>query len=215
MIEVLNVLGDDLMIANCARVSMNKWHDKFEPGNDDRLIKYLARNNHFTPFAAPQIQMRVTVPIFVARQWTRSNVGTTRNEVSRRYVDSHLDFYVFKQLRKRPTDNIKQGSGEDLNEDMNRLLLGSIHDATRKAVKVYHELLEAGVAPEQARAVLPQTLMTQWVETGSLAFWARFCNLRLGKHAQKEIQIEAREVSVAMEQLFPVSWAALMKNQND
>ena len=214
MIEILNVMGDDLMVVNCARVSFNKWQDEYGSNKDDKLIKYLARNNHFTPFSQPQIQMRVTVPIFVARQWMRSNVGTTRNEVSRRYVDSDPEFYVFERYRDRPTGNIKQGSGAEVSTTLHEHCRDLQEDVEDLAMENYKEMLELGVAPEQARALLPQTLMTAFIETGSLAYWARFCGLRLGEHAQEEIKIEARQISAELGRLFPVSWAALMENQD-
>lgn len=209
MIELLSVMGNDLTVVNAARVSLNKWHSAFDLETDTKLISYLARNNHFTPFAQPQIQLRITAPIFVARQWFRSNVGTTRNEVSRRYVDSEPAFYKFKQLRARPAKSIKQGSGEALDKETNEDCLRTIGCVQDYCVAAYRGLLANGVAPEQARTVLPQTLETSWIEVGSLAYWARFVSLRIDEHAQKEIRDYAEEIYRIMEELFPISWGAL------
>jgi thymidylate synthase (FAD) len=209
MIELLDHLGDDLMVVNAARVSFAKWHSEFEE-NDARLISYLARHGHWSPFAAPQVQLRVTVPIFVARQWYRHTVGTTRNEVSRRYVTDEPEFYRIETWRSVPDASIKQGSAGPLPAATNETAKSLARDAERFCATTYVELLKLGVAPEQARSVLPQTMLTSWIETGSLAYWARFCNLRLDSHAQYEIRVEAQAISQNMEPLFPVSWKALV-----
>jgi thymidylate synthase (FAD) len=211
MIELLDYMGTDLTVINAARVSHDKWHTEFQEVEDTRLIKYLARNNHFTPFAQPVVQFRITTPIFVARQFFRSNIGTTRNEVSRRYVESEPEFYVFERYRDRPTGSLKQGSGADVSDTLHEHCRDLQEDVEDLAMENYKEMLGLGIAPEQARALLPQTMMTSWVETSSLYFWARFCNLRLGEHAQEEIKIEARQISSELGKLFPVSWTALME----
>ena len=214
---LLGTFGDDLMVVNAARVSMAKHHDTFDPESDTKLIRYLAREGHWTPFSHPKAMFRVELPIFVARQWEKHRIGAVRgydiydqNEVSRRYVDDEPTFFVPDQWRSRPEGNIKQGSDEPLSDnDQTRCdyVLALLHD---NALSAYRALLKYNVAPEQARMVLPQTMYTQWVETGSLAYWARLCRLRIDSHAQREIHDLAAQVAQEMAQAFPVSWQALI-----
>ena len=207
--ELLEVFGSDLMVVNAARVSMDKYHEVFDE-SDERLIQYLAKHNHITPFFHPQIQMRIKAPIFVARQWYRSVIGVGRNEVSRRYVDSDPEFFTPEVWRARPEGSIKQGSGEPISDTRHAWVQATYSDALRAAEWFYRALLNEGVAPEQARMILPQSMLTTWIETGSLAYWARVCNLRIDAHAQVEIQDLARQVSDQIAPHFPVSWAALI-----
>ena len=210
--ELLNVMGDDLMVVNAARVSMAKHHDQFDPESDSRLIRYLAREGHWTPFGQPQAQFRLEAPIFVARQWYRHVVGTVRNEVSRRYVDDEPRFFAPKEWRSRPEGNIKQGSGEPLTKQDQSYLHYLLINMHERALDGYRDMLIRGVAPEQARMVLPQTMYTTWVETGSLAYWARLCKLRMDGHAQRETGELSAQVAEHMAIAFPHSWAALMDN---
>ena len=219
--ELLSVYGDDLMVVNTARVSMGKWHTEFDDVADRRLINYLARENHFTPFCHPKATFRLHLPIFVARQWERHRVGAVRgydmydqNEMSRRYVDDEPTFFVPDQWRSRPDGNIKQGSGEALNDIGQDLCHEILTWAHKQTLACYKDLLDIGVAPEQARMVLPQSMHTQWIETGSLAYWARLCGLRIDAHAQREICDLATQVAEQMAQSFPVSWAALMEHKH-
>ena len=209
--ELLGVFGDDLMVANCARVSMAKHHETFDSDSDARLINYLAREGHWTPFGHPQAQFRVQAPICVARQWYRHTVGTVRSEVSRRYVDDEPRFFEPKEWRSRPKGNIKQGSGEPLLWALKNVADIVLMDVHAAATTAYHKLLNHGVAPEQARMVLPQTMYTQWIETASLYYWARLCRLRLDAHAQQEIRELAEDIAAALRQRFPVSWHALIE----
>jgi thymidylate synthase (FAD) len=206
--ELLQVMGDDLMVVNAARVSMDKHHESFDE-SDEKLIRYLATHDHWTPFSHPQIQMRIKAPIFVARQWYRSVVGVARNEVSRRYVDSDPEFFTPEVWRARPDGSIKQGSGGPIPETRHAWVQATYSDALRSAEWFYQALLNEGIAPEQARMVLPQSMMTTWIETGSLAYWARVCNLRIDAHAQAEIQDLAKKVSDQIAPHFSVSWSAL------
>ena len=208
MIELLDHMGDDLAVVNAARVSMHK-ESLTLCDNDEKLIRYLAKHNHWTPFAHVQFQFRIKMPIFVAREWTRSNIGLARNEVSRRYVDTPPEFWTPKGAWRGRAENVKQGSGDLLQEEV-------CDDATRlywEAVAVcsenYRAMLDIGVCPEQARAVLPQSMMTEFIETGSLAAYARIYNLRSDPHAQVEIQDYAHAISEAIAPIVPVSWAAL------
>ena len=213
--ELLNVMGDDLMVVNAARVSMAKHHDVFDPESDARLIRYLAREGHWTPFGQPQAQFRIEAPIFVARQWYRHVVGTVRSEVSRRYVDDEPRFFVPKEWRSRPDGNIKQGSGEALTKQDQSYLHYLLINMHERALDGYRDMLIRGVAPEQARMILPQTMYTTWIETASLAYWSRLCNLRLDNHAQKETGELAFQVAEHMAKAFPVSWSALTETAHD
>ena len=181
----------------------------FDDESDAKLIGYLARHNHWTPFGHPQAQFRITVPVFVARQIRTSNIGVVRNEVSRRYVSDEPEFFVPDSWRGAPTDGAKQGSSGGIGDPGWATNVKLIAEQTAK--NAYTELLELGVAPEQARMVLPQTMYTSWIETGSLAYYARFCGLRLDPHAQYEIRQVAQEIATEMAEVFPVSWAALME----
>ena len=208
MIELLAHMGDDLAVVNAARVSMYK-ESLTLCADDEKLIRYLAKHNHWTPFAHVQFQFRIKMPIFVAREWTRSNIGLVRNEVSRRYVDTPPEFWTPKGAWRGRAENVKQGSGELLPEEV-------CDDATRlywEAVDVcsenYRAMLDIGVCPEQARTLLPQSMLTEFVETGSLAAYARIYNLRSDPHAQVEIQDYAHAISEAIAPIVPVSWAAL------
>ena len=219
--ELLSVYGDDLMVVNTARVSMGKWHTEFDDVADRRLINYLARENHFTPFCHPKATFRLHLPIFVARQWERHRVGAVRgydmydqNEVSRRYVDDEPGFFHPTEWRSRPEGNIKQGSGEPLPPSKQNICNWTVKKAHTQALESYNYLMACNVAPEQARMVLPQTMYTQWVETGSLAYWARLCQLRIDAHAQREINDLACQVSKQMAKAFPVSWAALTEHKH-
>ena len=208
--EYITHMGSDLMVVNAARVSFNKHKTEIDE-KDIKLIGYLARNNHWTPFAHPQVTFRISVPIFVANQLKRHQIGLALNEVSRRYVDDEPEFYVPNDWRKR-AENKKQGSGDNFNDDSIESsyfdqVIDGIHDKVRSS---YRELIDKGVAPEQARMILPQTMETSWYWTGSLAAFARICKQRLDPHAQEETRQVAEMISVKMAELFPYSWEALV-----
>lgn len=207
-VEVLETFGDDLTVVNAARVSFNKESTELTE-KDGKLIKYLADHNHVTPFFHPQIRMRLKMPIFVAREWYRHQIGFARNEVSRRYVDYTPICYVPQIVRARDA-KLKQGSKEEPVDDagMCKLLIKDIND---RAIETYDQLLASGVAPELARTILPQGMYTEFIETGSLAAYARLCQLRLDPSAQWEIRQYADTVNKLLVSRFPVSWAALMK----
>ncbi len=207
-VELLETFGNDLTVVNAARVSLGKHVDEFTE-KDARLIKYLAEHDHTSPFFHPQARFRLKMPIWMAREWFRHTIGFSRNEVSRRYVDTPPEFHVPDELRSRAA-NKKQGSNEDVHSN-NRLLRKCIVDDCERAFETYTILLNQGVCPEQARMVLPQNMMTEFIETGSLAAYARLVNLRTTPDAQKEIQDVANLVADALKQAFPVSWQTLTK----
>lgn len=204
--EYICHMGDDLLIANAARVSYSRWNDTFDHEADTRLIQQLANNQHISPFFHPQITLRITAPLFVARQAMRHQVGFAINEVSRRHVDYEPDFYRPDWRERNDSEPANQQEflptfQERMNEEYAMVVA--------QAIETYASLLAKGVAPEQARMVLPQSMYTQWIWTGSLFAWARFYNQRSETTAQKEIQLLAAEVNEIIEPLFPVGWAAL------
>lgn len=214
MIEYKGHYGDDLFICNVARQSTNRWKDVFD-AEDERLIKFLAREQHISPFFQPKITFQVQTSFAIARQWDRHRIGTSRmddfsdvNEMSRRYVATEPTFFRPKVWRSRPESRIKQGSGDPLPEEKQTILNGEYEEFLQEAALFYNYLLEMGVAPEQARLPLPVATETRWIETGSLHYWWRFCKLRQDTHAQAEIRELADQISDAAKQLFPVSWAA-------
>ena len=205
-VTLLDTFGDDLTVVNAARVSFGKEVHEMAP-RDEKLIKYLAEHNHVTPFFHPQVRFRLKMPIFVAREWFRHQIGFARNEVSRRYVDSLPDLWMPEFLRERDT-NKKQGS-KDCAIENNEECMNMISEHHAECLDLYNKLLIKGVCPEQARIILPQSMLTEFIETGSIAAYARLYNLRTDPTAQREIQDLARIVGSAIEKHFPISWKAL------
>ena len=204
-VELIDSMGDDLTVVNAARVSFAKQVEEFGE-QDTRLIKYLARHNHWTPFAHVTATFRVAAPIFVARQLFKHKVGLTENEISRRYVDDEPTFFCPYEWRGKPK-NVKQGSSGAVAEQD---YCHSYHeDVVRVATAAYTKMLEKGVAPEQARMVLPQSMMTEWYWTGSLASFARVCKQRISDDAQAETRYIAEDISELLSGVAPVSWEVL------
>lgn len=206
-VEYIDKLGTDLTIVNAARVSFDKHSSEFGSG-DDRLLAYLAEHDHWSPFAHAQVQVRITAPIFVARQLVKHQIGLVWNEVSRRYVTDQPTFYVPKEWRGMPTNGMKQGSDGIVEISSERT--AQIWDLMTRSTELYDGLMEDGVCAEQARMFLLLNLMTSWYWTGSLYACARVCRLRLDTHAQGE----ARDVGVQLydicQQHFPHAWEKLM-----
>jgi thymidylate synthase (FAD) len=176
---------------------------------DKKLIHYLAKHDHITPFFHPQVRFRIKMPIFVCREYFRHNIGLSRNEISRRYVDFTPECWVPKPEEIRERDpKLKQGSKANPVEDMEGAW-NLMNDQVNSALRTYDELLKKGVAPEIARSILPQSMYSMFIETGSLSAMARICNLRLDPTAQKEIRDYASAIDEIMKDLFPVSWEAL------
>ena len=211
-VELLDTFGDDLTVVNAARVSFHKESTSLTKG-DEKLIHYLADHHHTSPFFHPQIRMRLKMPIFVAREWFRHQIGFARNEVSRRYVDEAPVCYAPEVVRARDA-KLKQGSKAEPVE-LNDLAKEMIEDMNHKACETYQELLDMGVAPEVARTVLPQGMYTEFIETASLCAYARLCQLRLDPGAQWEIRQYAEAVRLLLLSKFPVSWAALTKGHDE
>lgn len=220
--EYIDHMGSDDRIVDAARVSFHKEASNYSPEQNNKLLTYLATHGHFTPFTHPQITLRYTVPIFVARQEFKHIVGFTRNEVSRRYVSDEPEFFTPDVWRSKPEGSVKQGSGRGevthltylvspvTGQTVKRPIGESYHHLLRVAEDTYRMMLADGVAPEQARMVLPQSMYTSYYVTGSLAAFARFYNQRSDSHAQVEIQQLAEQVNEIIAPLYPVSWAALV-----
>ena len=229
-VELMDHMGSDLTVCNAARVSFNKeseWGLDFDaierlkscPYNkddvrmlkekDEKLIRYLAKYQHWTPFAHPQITLRVKAPVSIRTQFFKHKQGFVENEISRRYVSYEPEFYS-PTWRGKPTDGAKQGSEDFITEETRTNLYDAIYrESYETALHVYNTLIEKGIAPEQARFVLPQGMYTEWYWTGSLAAYARFYKQRKDDHAQWEIREYANAVGKIIEPYFPVSWKHL------
>lgn len=231
--ELIDSMGTDLTVVNAARVSFDKeseWEDdeyESDPSGafrlvysqklgerDQKLINYLAKHNHWTPFSHVMVTMRETVPIFVARQRFKHVVGFTYNETSRRYVDSSPEFFEPDVWRASPTGGAKQGSSDQgvSEQEFWRDRIARHH---MECSSLYEAMLEQGVAPEQARMVLPQSMYTSYYVTGSLAAWARAYQLRIDPHAQREIQdlaVQWNEIIGSIPELKH-SWEALIASK--
>ena len=248
-VELLDHMGSDLDVVNAARVSFDKQSEWFHglPGNtaaeliedpncepssylpaklflsgkDRKLIEYLAKHGHWTPFSHCYAKFRIKAPLFCRAQLFKHKVGLTENEVSRRYVDSEPEFYVPEVWRKR-AENIKQGSSDDVVNDLQEPHpdvaghVWSVDSFARlnntEALCLYKALLDIGVCPEQARMVLPQSMYTEWIWSGSIAAFARVYQQRTSDHAQHETKQIALQIGEALEPLFPVSWKALCEH---
>ena len=216
MIEVTYIdhMGSDLSVVNAARVSFGKTH-KFMTRGDVKLIHYLAKHKHMSPFGHAFASFHVKAPIFVARQLVKHKF-LRWNEISRRYVDEDVDLYYPPNdvWRGRSADK-KQGSDGEVDlkyPAMDGFLLDALIEENESQRLLYRNLLKAGVAPEQARMVLPQSTMTEWYWSGSLDAFADMCNLRCKNDTQYETRVVANKISEKLLDLFPVSWEALKEN---
>jgi thymidylate synthase (FAD) len=215
-VEYVDHMGNDLTIVNAARVSFNK-ESEWDKGHvlsvkDSKLVKYLADHNHWTPFAHTSITLRIKAPISIRTQLFKHKVGFTENEVSRRYVSYEPDLY-YPFFRGKPTNGAKQGSEDFIEDPKVKMTIDKIYrDSAESAIEAYNDLLEAGVAPEQARFVLPQGVYTEWWWTGSLSAYARVYKQRIDPHAQWEVQEYARAIGKIIEPWFPESWSVLTTN---
>ena len=210
----IDSMGTDLTVANSARVSFGKtsemeddpWGPPKLKAKDDKLIRYLAKHKHISPFGHCFASFHVKAPIFVARQPVKHNF-LRWNEISRRYVDDEPELYTPYAWRGRSADK-KQGSDGVVN-------VGDWGSSGWAALKSYKDLLAQGVAPEQARMELPQSTMTEWYWSGSLDAFADMCNLRCKPDTQAETRLVAQQIDRKMIELFPVSWDALTEGDDD
>tara|TARA_R110001592_G_scaffold179653_1_gene421360 strand:- start:207 stop:929 length:723 start_codon:yes stop_codon:yes gene_type:complete len=229
-VDLVDHMGSDLTVCNAARVSFNKetdwgidedaktrleksgsnYHQKDLQklkGSDKKLLHYLAKHNHWTPFAHPQITLRIKAPISIRTQFFKHKQGFVENEISRRYVSFKPDFYI-PQWRGKPKGSAKQGSDEFIAIKGDNVR--SYGNALELCLYTYDQLIEEGVAPEQARFVLPQAMYTEWYWTGSLAAYARFYAQRIDEHAQWEIREYARVIGELIQPLYPECWKCLI-----
>ncbi|TVY09836.1 FAD-dependent thymidylate synthase [Paenibacillus cremeus] len=222
-VRLVDVLGSDLTVANAARVSYAK--ESFELTDKDiRLIKFLAREGHTSPFRHAMLQFEVFAPLMVARQWWKYVIGSTHqeatgdsmeawNESSRRYITEEPVFYRPQpnEWRGKP-ENSKQGSGDPVVEKLGLYYTQSLNDLINKAERLYEAAIEDGICAEQARLFLPSYGMyVRWYWTASLQSVCHFLNQRLEHDAQKEIQDFAKAVYYLAKQRFPVSIEELIK----
>lgn len=217
MIEATYIdhMGDDLSVVNAARVSFGKKSEleciDMVKGvyvlshKDTKLISYLAKHKHMSPFGHCFATFHVKAPMFVARQLVKHKF-LRWNEISRRYVDDEPEFYMPDVWRGRSVDK-KQGSEGEVSCPVRPEML------YKDAIESYNTMLEAGICPEQARMVLPQSTMTEWYWSGSLDAWSDMCLLRCASDTQEETQYVASKISLKMHELFPVSWTALAKER--
>jgi thymidylate synthase (FAD) len=233
-VTYLDHMGTDLDVVNAARVSFKKVSDALsEP--DKKLLKYLANHGPFSPFTHCYLKFHIKAPIFVARQLQKHRVGLSWwddedadslswNEVSRRYVDDEPEFFEPDTWRAR-ADNVKQGSSEETVEVINHQdgredIWGDIdnkwhpslhHQWNNQSSKDYYDwFITSNICPEQARMILPQSTMTEWIWSGSLFGFIRVCKQRLDAHAQRETQEIAKQLAPVIHQYFPYSYEALL-----
>ena len=230
-VTLIDHMGDDLSVVNAARVSFGKrvlldlsQYDDVEyervftqipilQDRDIKLIKYLAKHDHWSPFGHASMQFHIKAPVFVARQLVKHQVGLVWNEVSRRYVDDEPEFYT-PEVWRASAENKKQGSSDeeiDINPSTGSgpQMVDDYQQVLKSAKWTYEHLLDLGVCPEQARMVLPQSMMTEWYWSGTLYAFASICNLRCKPEVQLETQMIAKEIDIQAGKLFPVSWEAL------
>lgn len=205
--EYVDHMGGDLSVVNAARVSFAKESKKFED-KDEKLIKYLAKHKHELPFAHTAITLRCSAPVPIRTQCFKSKIGFVENEESRRYITSEPELFIPDSLRMAVEDK-KQGSGEVHPKSAQWLKMYTYY--ADDCLQIYKGMIDDNVCPEQARFVLPQGVMVNWIWTGSLLAYARFYNLRSKPDAQKEVQAMAEKVSSVIEPLFPISWKELTK----
>jgi thymidylate synthase (FAD) len=210
--------GSDLSTVNAARVSFDKEVEEVG-ASDEKLIHYLAKHKHLSPFNHCFISVRVKAPIFVARQLVKHEYMPW-NEVSRRYVDNEPEFYIPDVWRGKSSDK-KQGSSEEAvtilyqnepyMEDVS--VAEEVYESTGDALRRYKAMLLAGVCPEQARMILPQNVMTEWIWSGTLGAFAKMLGLRLDPHTQKETRDVAELIYPIVKKHFPISLQALLDNK--
>lgn len=229
-IKLVDSMGDDFRVFEAAKATLGGSEEsQFKRGETDptRLINFLAREKHVTPFRHPQVTFECEAPIAIARQLGKHQSGFSWNERSMRYKDSVIDVFVPDMFRGRP-DKLHDGSTDrDVRLDVTNFSIdigggdyyqpdvGELYNhAVEMAVQAYECLVEAGLAPEQARFILPQGMITRWVWTGSLYGWYSVYKQRSSEHAQYEVREFARQLDEQMSKLFPIAWKALKDSDN-
>lgn len=213
LVRYVSHMGNDLLVVNAARVSFKKESKEFTD-KDAKLINYLATHKHWTPFAHPQICLHITAPFPIRTQFFKHKVGFVENEVSRRYVNDEPTVF-YPRWSERPEGSMKQGAGDIVNVDKGNNAYLIYSQAVDMALFAYKSLINSGIAPEQARFVLPLGTLTEWYWTGSLAAYARFYQQRSDPHAQAEIRVYAEAINEILADLFPISWNALTNSAKE
>lgn len=206
-VDYIEHMGSDLTAVNAARVSYAKQKDVLDP-KDEKLIKYLADHQHYSPFEHMFLTVKVRCPLFIRSQIVRHR-AFSYNEVSRRYTAENIEFYEPTQYRQQH-DKSKQcsdGHVDDLTNNKAMIKTQLIH---KQCLDTYNEMLQMGVSREMARGILPQNLLTDFYMSGSLRNWIHFVKLRIDPHAQEEAQIVGRQCLDLLEEYFPISTKALM-----
>lgn len=221
--EYIDHMGDDLSVVNAARVSFDKesewdWvvvnggrEEEFLKPEDSKLIRYLAKHNHWTPFAHTSISLRMSAPVPIRTQCFKHKQGLVENEESRRYISSTPKLFVPDEFRSAPTNGAKQGSGGVHPRGSEWAVI--YKNNCQEMIELYEAMVTDGVCPEQARFVLPQGCEVNWIWTGNLYAFANFYLKRTEAHAQKEIRDLAEDVGKIVQPLFPVSWEALVHGE--
>ena len=199
---LIDYMGSDLSVVNAARVSFGTKHEVFNEKKDAKLINFLAKNNHVSPFGHAFASFHVSAPIFIARQLVKHKF-LRWNEISRRYVSNEPKLYEPTTWRGKAFDK-KQGSSDTVVIEGVEIRATQAYD-----ISLYKHLLDMGICEEQARIVLPANLMTEWYWSGSLDAFADMCKLRCTKDTQNETRIIADDINKVMNNLYPVSWGAL------
>jgi thymidylate synthase (FAD) len=219
-IELIDFLGSDLTVVNAARVSFGNRKTQLDSA-DEKLIRYLAKHQHWSPFRHVQLQFHCKVPEFIARQWYKHVVGIAYsegatndhawNEISLRYVDAtDFDVYMPKEGFRKQSSNNKQASTDELVEDADHRLRNAYAEHSESALRLYSELVEQGVAKEQARGVLPLNIYTEFYWTVSLQALSNFIHLRQHAGAQYEIRLYAQALEELTKTVVPVALQALL-----
>ena len=223
--ELLDYMGNDLAVVDAARVSFNKtssWASQPSnteentpeelvgvlKGEDAKLINYLAKYDHWTPFAHTALKFRCSAPVPIRTQAFKHKFGMVENEESRRYISSTPEIYIPEFFRAKPEGSIKQGSAGEHPDSNDFMQLYEI--TVSECVEKYELMLNAGICPEQARFILPQGAIVNWIWTGNLVSFANFYNKRTDTNAQYEVRLLAESVGKQIEEIFPVSWEALV-----
>ena len=207
-VELLDHMGNDIAVVQAARVSFAKDADaEFDNVKDGKLINYLAKHDHWTPFAHTALKFRVAAPVPIRTQCFKHKIGMVENEESRRYISTTPEIFIPEFFRSKPEGSIKQGSGDV--HPLSDKWLEVYQEMTTDSVNAYLQMLEDGVCPEQARFILPQSAIVNWIWTGNLVSFANFYNKRTDPNAQREVQVVAELVGKEVERIFPVSWKAL------
>lgn len=207
-VELLDYMGDDLAVVQAARVSFAKDAEQFDQQRDPKLINYLATHSHWTPFAHTALKFRVAAPVPIRTQCFKHKIGMVENEESRRYISTTPEIFVPEFFRSKPEGGIKQGSGEK--HKQSEFFIQTYKRAVEEAVDLYEWMLKDGICPEQARFVLPQGAIVNWIWTGNLVSFANFYLKRTDPTAQKEVKMVAELIGEEVKKLFPVSWKALV-----